>query len=279
MFGYVNVFADELKIREYNLYKSYYCGLCKQLGKDFNQFVRLGLSYDFTFLAIVFDGLNDSKPVIEKEGCIKHISKKRPIIKNNDGIEYAANLSVILTYYKLCDDIIDEKIKKSYLLRIPYKSAIKKINSIDKNIFKNIEENLSLLSKLEKEKCNEIDVVSDAFAKIMQSIFSFDERLLNFGYNLGKFIYVIDALDDIDKDYKNKSYNPFLLKYGYDNKEKILENAQFLLMYTLSKLAEEFENIKFYKNYEIIKNIIYLGLRQKTDFVLQRRRNCNEKSI
>jgi len=279
MFGYVNVFADELKIKEYNLYKAYYCGLCKQLGDEFNQLVRLGLSYDFTFLAIVYDSLYDSKVNIEKEGCIKHITKKRPVIKDNNGIKYAANLSIALTYYKLCDDIKDEKIKKSYILRIPYKSAMKKINIIDKSILSNIEQNLSLLDKYEKENCKEIDIVSDAFAKIMQSIFSFDKRLLNFGYNLGKFIYIIDALDDIDNDYKNNNYNPFVLKFGYENKEKIFENAQFVLMFTLSKLAEEFEKIELNKNIEIIKNIIYLGLRQKTDFVLQKRRNNNEKSI
>ena len=156
---------------------------------------------------------------------------------------------------------------------------MKKINNINISILNDIEMNLTQLNELEKENCKEIDIVSDTFAKIMQSIFSFDERLSAFGYNLGKFIYIIDALDDIDKDHKNNNYNPFILKFGYENKEKILENAQFVLMFTLSKLAEEFEKIQFNKNYEIIKNIIYLGLRQKTDFVLQKRRINNEKSI
>ena len=99
MFGFVNVYKNELKIKDYNTFRAYYCGLCKSLGKRYNQLVRLGLSYDLTFLALVGDSLSNEDAVILKDGCIKHIGSHM-ICSNNHAIDYASDMSVILSYYK-----------------------------------------------------------------------------------------------------------------------------------------------------------------------------------
>ncbi|MCI5971077.1 MAG: DUF5685 family protein [Oscillospiraceae bacterium] len=287
MFGYVNVFKDELKIKDFNIYRAYYCGLCKQLGESFGAFYRLGLSYDFTFLALVLDSADDNKICFSSEGCAKHLGKKRLVVKNNSAINYAADMSVVLNYYKILDDINDEFFSKSHIFYLPYKSAMGKIKHIKSDIINSVRDNLELLYKLEKENCAEPDIVSDAFARAMMAIFSENRALENFGYNIGKFIYLIDALDDLEKDVKKKSYNPFYEKYG-DNFEELINSAEFVLTFTLSKAAEEFEKLKIYKNYEIIKNIVYLGLRSKLDYILQKykkskdieKEKCtNEKSV
>lgn len=287
MFGYVNVFKDELKIKDFNIYRAYYCGLCKQLGESFGAFYRLGLSYDFTFLALVLDSADDNKICFSSEGCAKHLGKKRLVVKNNSAINYAADMSVVLNYYKILDDINDEFFSKSHIFYLPYKSAMGKIKHIKSDIINSVRDNLELLYKLEKEKCAEPDIVSDAFARAMRAIFSENRALENFGYNIGKFIYLIDSLDDLEKDVKKKSYNPFYEKYG-DNFEELINSAEFVLTFTLSKAAEEFEKLKIYKNYEIIKNIVYLGLRSKLDYILQKykkskdieKEKCtNEKSV
>lgn len=287
MFGYVNVFKDELKIKDFNIYRAYYCGLCKQLGESFGAFYRLGLSYDFTFLALVLDSADDNKICFSSEGCAKHLGKKRLVVKNNSAINYAADMSVVLNYYKILDDINDEFFSKSHIFYLPYKSAMGKIKQIKSDIINSVRDNLELLYKLEKENCAEPDIVSDAFARAMRAIFSENCALENFGYNIGKFIYLIDALDDLEKDVKKKSYNPFYEKYG-DNFEELINSAEFVLTFTLSKAAEEFEKLKIYKNYEIIKNIVYLGLRSKLDYILQKykkskdieKEKCtNEKSV
>ena len=287
MFGYVNVFKDELKIKDFNIYRAYYCGLCKQLGESFGAFYRLGLSYDFTFLALVLDSADDNKICFSSEGCARHLGKKRLVVKNNSAINYAADMSVVLNYYKILDDINDEFFSKSHIFYLPYKSAMGKIKHIKSDIINSVRDNLELLYKLEKENCAEPDIVSDAFARAMRAIFSENRALENFGYNIGKFIYLIDALDDLEKDVKKKSYNPFYEKYG-DNFEELINSAEFVLTFTLSKAAEEFEKLKIYKNYEIIKNIVYLGLRSKLDYILQKykkskdieKEKCtNEKSV
>lgn len=271
MFGYVNVFKDELKIKDFNVYRAYYCGLCKTLGEKFGALARLGLSYDFTFLAIFLDSLSDEKVNFSTEGCAKHIGKKRLVIRKNSAVDYAADMSVVMNYFKISDDIKDDFFTKSHFLYLPCKCAMRKISDIGGDIINEIKLQLDTLSCLEKEKCAEPDIASDAFAKIMRVIFSVKNGLGDFGYNLGKFVYLIDALDDLEKDKKRNSYNPYLEKFGGDY-DKITESAEFVLTFTLSRLAEEFEKQKIYKNQEILSNIIYLGLRAKLDGILKKYR-------
>lgn len=282
MFGYVNVYKNELKIKDFNVYRAYYCGLCKALGEKFGALSRLGLSYDFTFLAIFLDSLNDKKVNFSSEGCAKHIGKKHLVVKDNPSVDYAADMSVALNYFKILDDIKDDFFTKSYFLYLPYKCAMRKISDIDGDIINEIKLQLDTLSRLEKEKCAEPDIASDAFAKIMRAIFSVKNGLEDFGYNLGKFIYLIDALDDLEKDKNKKSYNPYIEKFDGDI-AKTVNSAEFALTYTLSRLADEFEKQKIYKNKEILKNIIYLGLRAKLDTILKKYRcdkgENNEKSL
>lgn len=269
MFGYVTVFKDELKIKDYNIYRAYYCGLCKRLGEKFGTVFRLGLSYDLTFLAIVTDAVCDAKTAFSMQGCAKHLGKKRLVAANSFALNYAADMSIVLFCGKILDDMADERFSKAHFLYLPYKMAARKISSAENEIVEKINENLNRLYSLEKEKCCEPDIVSDAFANALKAVFSIRDGLEGFSYNLGKFIYLIDALDDVEKDIKSNSYNPFIEKYGNDI-DKIIENASFLLTFTLSKLAEEFEKLKIYKNYEIIKNTVYLGLRSKLDAVLRK---------
>ena len=101
MFGYVNAYKDLLRVCDYNVFRGYYCGLCKQLGKSFNQLTRVGLSYDMTFLAILMSSLDEGKPEMNLENCIAHPLSKRPVIHNDQGISYSADMSILLTYWHL----------------------------------------------------------------------------------------------------------------------------------------------------------------------------------
>ena len=119
LFGFINVYKDELKVKDYNIFKAYYCGLCKALGKRYNQLVRLGLSYDMTFLSVIADSVQQEQCEIVSEGCFKHIGN-RPICINNKAIDYSADVSIILTYHKLCDDIADEHSIKAWFAKFAY---------------------------------------------------------------------------------------------------------------------------------------------------------------
>lgn len=263
MFGFVNVFKNELKIRDYNLFRAYYCGLCKALGKRYNQLVRLGLSYDMTFLAILADSLTDDTPVLRDEGCIKHIGK-HTICFDNSAIDYSADVSIILTYHKICDDISDERSIKAFLAKIPYAFAYKKACIKYPQVASNVKGSLKSLAALEKERCPHIDIAADPFASLTAFIFAtFDASLESIGYNVGRFIYIADAYKDINSDIRQGTYNPFVCAHSKDYlaTDEFKNQIKASLNMTLAAISQSYSKIKINKNKEILDNIIYMGLR------------------
>jgi len=166
-----------------------------------------------TFLAIIADSLSDTLPVIQNQGCIKHTGK-RPVCVDNDAISYSADISIIMAYHKLCDDISDEKSIKAFFARIPYVRAYRSASKRHPEIAKSADESILKLNRLEEEKCCHIDMVADTFATLTSEIFkSYDSSLASVGYNLGRFIYIADAFKDICDDIKHGSYNPYVCAY------------------------------------------------------------------
>lgn len=267
MFGFVNVYKSELKIKDYEVFRAYYCGLCKALGKRYNQLVRFGLSYDMTFLAIIADSLSDDEPCLAKQGCVKHLGQ-HTVCTCNKAIDYAGDVSIILAYHKLCDDVTDEHSVKAFFARLPYIGAYKKAcgKLPDLSIF--VREQLSRLSKLEDEKCSSIDIAADPFAILTSCMFkSFDPSLESLGYNIGRFIYIADAFSDLKHDLKTNNYNPYICAHD----EQYLGSQQFnhevmgSLNMTLAAVANSYRALAIKKNKDILDNIIYMGLRYACD--------------
>lgn len=281
MFGYVNVYKDELKIKDYDTYRAYYCGLCKALGKKHNQLVRLGLNYDLTFLALIYDSLSDKPHDFKKSGCIKKLGKRKIVSFCNE-LEFAADMNVLLAYFKLKDDIIDNGSFKARIAVLPFLPCIRRIKKEYADLFNVVDVSLKRLKFIEDTKCSIIDKAAHEFAVIMQAVFKhIDVSLEKFGYILGRLIYILDVYDDIDEDYKDKKYNPAVLQYGYDGNitEEILKNISDNLYYSLGELSNEYETLKIKKNKEIINNIIYLGLRARCDLIINERKTQNEKPV
>lgn len=295
MFGYVIPYKSELKVREYDMFKAYYCGLCKTLGKEYNHIVRFGLNYDLTFLALLLSSIEEDKEIITREGCIANPFKKKMIVNTNKSLIYTSNISIILLYFKLLDDWKDEKSIKSLIAAIPFWLPLKKASKIYNNRARAIKGYLDKLGELEKNKCNRIDEAADVFAKLMEEISVPDYiedhktvRVLRWvGYNLGRWIYILDAFNDLEEDIKNKSYNPILLQYNYnkdeeiaDFKKKVSGSIEFSLTMSLEAIAKSFEFLNIKKNQGIIENIVYMGTRHKMEVILNKREDCEiEKSI
>ena len=288
MFGYVNIYKDELKIKEFNLFKAYYCGLCKALGRQFNQLVRLGLNYDFTFLAIMADALVEGEPEFSSEGCIKNFSK-RTVVTSNRAVSFAADMSIILTYYKLLDDIRDDRSLRALAALPPFWFAKRKLKDNYYGLIERIRNNLSALSDIEKSGTEYPDEAAHSFAMIMQDMFEYickgSGRL---GYNIGRYVYLADACDDMQRDYESKRFNVFCTASGYKGEldENIRKSIEDTLYMTLSSIGYEYEALPKFKNREILNNIIYLGIRSKTDYLLkkvmsktERKNKNNERSI
>ena len=291
MFGYVTPYKSELKIREYNIFRAHYCGLCKTMGREHNQLVRMGLNYDLSFLSILLSSLEREKDNINLEKCISHPIRKRMVIEQNKSLKYTSSISIILIYFKLLDDWNDDRSFKALIANIPFNIAIKKAKGENRDKFYCIKEHLSKLSQLEKDNCSEIDQVADVFGKIMEEIsspeFVRDEKskriLKCLGYYLGRWIYITDAFDDIKDDIEKRAYNPLLLQFKYQGGEdidlfieKTRKSIELSLTFTLENISKSFELLDILKNREILENIIYLGMRNKMEMVLNKK---GEKKI
>ncbi|MBU5487697.1 hypothetical protein KQI77_05890 [Clostridium sp. MSJ-8] len=282
MFGYVIPLKPELKIREYNTFRGYYCGICHEIKKNYGNIPRLSLNYDMTFLAIFLDGLCETKIEAINKRCISHPIKKPAIIYNNPAITYAASMNVSLSYYKILDDVNDDNnIKSKFLLHIlsPYN---KKFTKDILYINKIIEKELKRLSTLEKTKnFSSLDEICDPFSTIVGKILelypnslyndSIDKRelLYKFGYTLGKWIYLIDALDDLEEDMKEGKFNPVEFLFNESNfnyiqlKNSIQERIEFNILNCAYNCVDIFNKLEFKKNKTIIENILSLGMMDK----------------
>lgn len=275
MFGYVTVPKGLLTEEEYGVFTSYYCGVCKAMGRRASQLSRLGLSYDVTFLAIVLSGVCGSFSETVYERCIAHPKKKRPCIKNDRIIDYSASVGVLLSYLKLADDWHDEKSIKALVGMAVFRSGYRRIMKKYPEEIAEIKKQLDELSRLEKEKCTSIDETADAFAKILEYLcapqFIGDETVRRvlawFGYNLGRWIYIIDAFNDIDEDIKSGSYNA-LVESGIKDKRSCVDMLEPSLTFTLENMTSAFELMDFKRNKDIIGKIIYTSLKQKQKMIL-----------
>lgn len=296
MFGYVTPLKGELKIKEFNLFKAYYCGLCLHIKKHFGNLPRMTLNYDMTFLALLLDGLEEKDPNVELKRCMTHPTSKKPMILENKALSYSANMNVALVYYKLLDDAWDDKsikTKFSSLLLLPYKNSFtSNLTGINEIIEKNLQE----LYTLEKNNSfNSLDEICHPFSHIVGSILklypenisndSLEKRelLYSFGYSLGKWIYLIDALDDLEDDMKNNKFNPINILFNKDNLtyEALIENIKDRLEFSIfcsgSRLKEILELLDLKRNKEILLNIIELGMVDKYYAIFKKDCNCKNK--
>lgn len=292
MFGYVNPCKMELKIKDYEKFKSYYCGLCLAIKTNFGNLPRLSLNYDMTFLAILLDSLDTNKTEYFKSHCLVHPIKNKIFIKNNNALNYASFCNITLTYYKLIDDYNDDKSIKSKFLSSFLNIYLKKIDPSLKKLILYIEQNLKKLNDLEQNPQNKtLDEFSHPFADLTGFIFSYyikDEKykldLYWLGYNLGKWIYIIDAYDDLEKDIKNKVFNPINSSINIGNlpyselKSYIDTRIDFNLCNCARECYEYLKRLPINKNFDLLENILHYGLVEKMNLVFKRSDN-NDKSI
>ena len=107
MFGYVVINKPELKFKEFDIYRGYYCGLCRSLKKRYGIAGQMTLTYDMTFLAMLLTGLYEAEISEEKHRCIAH-PMSRHLMLQSKYTDYVADMNIILAYYKALDDWKDE---------------------------------------------------------------------------------------------------------------------------------------------------------------------------
>ncbi len=272
MFGYVRINKMDLTFREFDYYKGYYCGLCKYLKENHGEISRLSLNYDITFLIVILTALYKVESKITEERCIANPLKKKMRIVN-EITEYAASMNILLSYYKLEDNLYDDNGIKDKLAYGLYKGKLKLAYEKYPQKAEYIKQQLANLRKLENEESKSIDRVSNTFGNLMGEIFVFkkdehEQNLRNIGFNLGKYIYMLDAYEDLDDDYKKRRYNPFI---DYiERKEELKNKVDRLISMSLGMVARNIEALNLEFNKSIIDNIIYSGVYLRYKNILER---------
>ena len=282
MLGYIVPQKSELKLREFEIYNAYYCAVCRSIRDRYGQLPRLLLSYDAVFLAMLHAAATDRPETIRVFRCGTHPGRKRNLAMGTPEIDYAADIMLLLGYQKLRDDRMDEKRLRGFAGEALLRRAYRKIRSAWPQKVSIIEAQLDALDTLELAREPRADAAAEPFALLMAEALDYPgvdavpmrensliapsdyieglrQAYRKIGYHLGKWVYLIDAADDLEADVRHDSYNP--LRYG----EKDVEQLQLSLKLSLSEIADTMDLLPIRKNRAIIENIVYVGLNIKTE--------------
>jgi hypothetical protein len=272
----VTVNKDELKIKDYNRYHSYYCGLCRSLQLRHGKKGQVTLSYDMVFLDILLNGLYETPLTYEKRSCMLHPLQKHEMVFN-ELTDYTADMGLLLTYFKLLDNWKDEKDMKS---RGFARSLMKDIVGIDvkwPRQSRAVRTCIHQLNGYEATGEYDLDKVSGLTGTMLGELFVYKEgdwsnELRKMGLYLGKFIYLLDAFEDLDKDLKKKDYNPWKPIMDRKDFDATVENTLTMMM---ADCAKEFEKLPIVQDVEILRNILYSGV--WTKYALARKKRDEKK--
>ena len=284
MFGYVKPVVADLLVREHEFYKATYCGICRSMKKHTGTLSNVTLSYDSVFLALVrMAYIPDLECRTELRRCIAHPAKRRPMLEENEATEYTARAFAILTHYKLLDDISDEKLVKRAAVSLARPITSHAVSLADLSDLEAIvADRLARITELEEAKCPSIDEPAELFGQLLGEVFSYgydgEARLVSYecGLHLGRFIYAADAAEDYDKDARSGSYNPYVIQYGgaplTDENRQSIKTGLILECSRIEAAVNlmPFDGKATIEN--IIKNVIYLGLVKRIDFLDERKK-------
>lgn len=264
MFGYVTINKDELKVKDYERYRAYYCGLCHALKKAYGPAGQLTLSYDMTFLVILLTGLYESETDDSKKFCMLHPGQKHRTLMNEFS-EYAADMNILLSYNNLKDDWNDDKKLLSAANMTALKRKYKRVSEKYRRQAEAVETYMKQLKECEDAKDMNIDLAAGLTGRMLGEIFVYNEdcwsdELRRMGFYLGKFIYLMDAYEDLYKDKKSGSYNP--LVYIMDS-EDFEERCDSILTMMAAECSKEFEKLPIIYDVDILRNILYSGIWMK----------------
>lgn len=281
MFGYVNVNSETLSKEEKRAYQAYYCGLCRRLKANCGAKGQMMLAYDMTFLVVLLTGLYELPDEKKSFTCAIHPGKKRTAFWN-EATDYAADMNLILGYHNLLDDWKDEGTATKKRLADSLASDYEKAAERYPRQVRAVTEYLERLSSLEEKKDPNMECAAGISGEILSEIFAWKddewaEELRCLGFYLGKFIYIMDAYEDREKDQKRKAYNPLIGLYREKSREEYETLCRCILTTQMKECAMAFERLPVLLHAEIIRNILYSGIWSKYE-ILQKKNAPRKKN-
>ena len=273
----------ELKVKEFYRYKAYYCGLCRTLKEEYGFRGRMTLTYDMTFLILLLSSLYETEDREFPSHCPLHPVKKIPMIQN-DISEYGAKMNILLTYFKFEDDWKDDKSLAGIAGIHLFRKKAAQICAEYPRQARVIKKQLRQLAVYEEQGLMDVDMVAGAFGALMEELFViredfWEENLRKFGFYLGKFIYIMDAYDDLPKDRESGAYNPLkLTRENCKSEEEYEQTVHQMLIMMMGEAAGAFEKLPCIQDVEILRNILYRGVWTKYQKIQKERQESQEKN-
>ena len=273
MLGVMTVRKDELRFREFDRYRGYYCGLCRAIGSRCGSVCRMALRFEMTFLAMLLTSLYEPETADEKHRCLVHPLQKQRMLMN-EAIDYAADLSAIVAYDDLRDGWEDERrvdrLAESALLKRAAKEAGERLPRQREAVERYVkalhevearnDQNLDAAANLTGEMLGELYVMKD-------DVYARDLREL--GFYLGKFIYLCDCYEDVERDIRKKNYNPLISRR---TNETFAADCEQMLSDMMARAALAFERLPLLEDAEIMRNILYSGIWLRFENASERRK-------
>jgi len=275
MFGYIVVNQQELQLSDYKRYRSYYCGLCRALKERYGIRGQATLSFDMTFLMILLNGLYEPNLREENHFCALHPMRRHQMCLNSIS-EYAADIGILLSYYNLMDDWKDDKNTKSKMLAMGIKKYFNAVQQHYPEKAMAIETYVRELASCEEKNEMNIDLPAGLTGTMLAELFVWkkdiwESDLRKIGFFMGKFIYLMDAFEDVKDDTMTDNYNPWKQFYKNELTEIFEKRVEDILILMMSDCAQAFEKLPIVQDAEILRNIIYAGVWSKYEAVKAKR--------
>lgn len=270
MFGYIRPAKERLNAHDEELFQAVYCGLCHELGRKYGFSARFVLNFDFTFLAILLS--EAGAPACTSCRCIAHPCKARCVMAHTASLEVAADHSIVLAWWQLRDHIKDHGLLKSLPYRLAalfLRSAYRKASRCVPEFDASVQRHLSDLAAREREHCASLDQAAEPFAALMANIAAVapDELhrrvMAEIFYHLGRWIYLVDAADDLKKDFEAGCYNPLRYRYGLTDgtlDEKTQQEVALSLDLSVHRMASAYALLERGVWSNILDSIFYESL-------------------
>lgn len=261
MYGYVIINEEKLTREQSDRYRAYYCGLCRALGNRHGSCGKLTLSYDLTFLSMLLAALYEPEEENGSSRCMLHPAQPHPWV-STEFDQYAADMSVLLTCCRCEDDWKDDHKYTAIMLKHALSRQFAEVSEKYPRQAVAVSHSLQQLARLEEAQSCDLDEVSGCFGLMLSAVFDVknDEwsvPLREMGFSLGKFIYLMDAYDDLEKDIKKGHYNPLRqLSLLPEYEERIHE----ILTMLMAQCAAAFERLPVLRDAEILRNVLYSGV-------------------
>lgn len=280
MYGYLVPDKSKLRASDFVLYRAFYCGLCCEIGRTYGQLPRFTTNYEFAFFSALLHDYASADIVIEEHKCVLNPVKKKATLMNNPLLERLAAANILLSYGKADDGVKDGDGARYKLLRRVLKKPFRRAEKLCPEAWTEIKRSAKLQDETEKAAVASLDRAADPFASLLRALPEavlgkpVDDNMKGLCYNIGKFIYLADALDDIADDAKKKRYNPFLAAYGgfTTRKQFIAEHKadiEFAFASTCGRASAYFYGMRFTQSRSLLENVIVDGMKLKTDELLR----------